>query len=57
MTVSSGRNSRDVSLNGRLIGVIVSTPGRPPRRPISSGLRDPISPTTAITTRPAPAWS
>ena len=27
MTVSSGWNSRDVSLNGRLIGVTVSTPG------------------------------
>ena len=27
MTVSSGWNSRDVSLNGRLIGVTRSTPG------------------------------
>ena len=27
MTVSSGWNSRDVSLNGRLIGVTDSTPG------------------------------
>ena len=27
MTVSSGWNSREVSLNGRLIGVTVSTPG------------------------------
>ena len=28
MTVSSGWNSREVSLNGRLIGVTRSTPGR-----------------------------
>ena len=51
MTVSSGWNSREVSLNGRLIGVTVSTPGSPPSRLISSGLRGPTSPTTAMTVR------
>ena len=57
ITVSSGWNSRDVSLNGRLIGVTVSTPGRPPSRLMRAGLRAPISPMTAITVRSAPVWS
>ena len=54
MTVSSGWNSRDVSLNGRLIGVTVSTPGSASSRLIRTGLRGPISPTTAMTVRSAP---
>ena len=57
MTVSSGWNSRDVSLNGRLIGVTVSTPGSPPSLLIRTCLRGPTSPTTAITIRSAPWWS
>ena len=57
MTVSSGRNSREVSLNGREIGVIVSTPGRAARRLMRTCLRGPTSPTTAITTRSWPVWS
>src|SRR5687767_8949137 len=57
MTVSSGRNSRDVSLNGRLIGVTRSTPARVERCSTRAGLRPPISPTTAITTRSFPTWS
>ena len=45
MTVSSGWNSRDVSLNGRLIGVTEATPGsvREPleqRRPARADLAD-----------------
>ena len=48
MTVSSGWNSREVSLNGRLIGVTDSTPGSAAKRSRSAGLRAPISPTTAI---------
>ena len=54
ITVSSGWNSREVSLNGRLIGVTVSTPGSAPRRLMSTGLRAPTSPTTAITVRSVP---
>ena len=54
MTVSSGWNSREVSLNGRLIGVTVSTPASADRRSIRTGLRAPISPTTAMTVRSAP---
>src|SRR4051794_24671135 len=57
MTVFSGWNSREVSLNGRLIGVTVSTPPRPPSRPMSSGRRAPISPITAMTVRSLPTWS
>ena len=57
MTVSSGWNSREVSLNGRLIGVTCSTPGRPARRLDQLGLARPDSPTTAMTTRSAPWWS
>ncbi len=57
MTVSSGWNSREVSLNGRLIGVTASTPDRADRRSIRIGLRAPISPTTAITVRSAPECS
>ena len=51
MTVSSGWNSREVSLNGRLIGVTDSTPGSAASRSIRTGLRAPISPTTAMTVR------
>ena len=54
MTVSSGWNSREVSLNGRLIGVTEATPGRRPNRSSRSGLRAPISPTTAMTVVSAP---
>jgi hypothetical protein len=57
ITVSSGRNSRDVSLNGRLMGVTVCTPASRPSRSTSTGLRPPISPTTAITVRSMPTWS
>ena len=57
MTVSSGWNSREVSLNGRLIGVTDSTPPSASRRLIRTGLRAPISPTTAMTTRSTPTWS
>ena len=57
MTVSSGWNSRDVSLNGLLIGVTVSTPGRAANWSTRIGLRSPISPTTAMTTWSLPAWS
>ncbi len=57
MTVSSGWNSREVSLNGRLIAVTVSTPGNASSRLIRNGLRVPISPTTAMTTRSVPSWS
>ena len=39
MTVSSGWNSREVSLNGRLIGVTVSTPGSAANRSRSTGRR------------------
>ena len=53
MTVSSGWNSREVSLNGRLIGVTEATPGSAAKRSRSAGLRAPISPTTAMTVRPA----
>ena len=55
--MSSGWNSREVSLNGRLIAVTVSTPGRASSRLIRTGLRGPISPTTAMTTRSVPTWS
>src|SRR5262245_59379000 len=57
ITVSSGWNSRDVSLNGRLIGVTEATPGMAAKRSISAGFRAPISPTSAMTMRPSPAWS
>ncbi len=57
ITVSSGWNSREVSLNGRLIGVTDSTPGSASSRLIRTGLRGPISPTTAMTTRSVPSWS
>jgi len=57
MMVSSGRNSREVNLNGRLIGVIVSTPGSAANRLARTSLRGPTSPTTAMTIRSAPAWS
>ena len=52
MTVSSGWNSREVSLNGRLIGVTVATPGRTANCSRSAGRRFPISPTTATVVRP-----
>ena len=39
ITVSSGWNSREVSLNGRLIGVTVSTPGSASSRLMRTGLR------------------
>ena len=39
ITVSSGWNSRDVSLNGRLMGVTRSTPGSPAKLSIRAGLR------------------
>ena len=58
MTVSSGWNSREVSLNGRLIGVTASTPGQ--RREAARGApacAPPISPTTAMTVRSSPTWS
>ena len=45
MTVSSGWNSREVSLKGRLIGVTRSTPGSAPKASSNAGLRLPISPT------------
>ena len=54
MTVSSGWNSREVSLNGREIGVTRSTPASAPKRSSRAGLREPISPTTAIVVRSAP---
>ena len=57
MTVSSGWNSREVSLNGRLIGVTEATPGSVPKRSSRAGLREPISPTTAMTVRSGPTWS
>jgi hypothetical protein len=57
MTVSSGWNSRDVSLNGRLIGVTDATPGRLAKRSSRAGLREPISPTRAMTRGPSPRWS
>ena len=57
MTVSSGWNSREVSLNGRLIAVTVSTPGRAERRLMRTCFFGPTSPTTAITTRSEPLWS
>ena len=53
MTVSSGWNSREVSLNGRLIGVTDATPGSVANRSSRAGLREPISPTTATVVRPA----
>src|SRR6187549_2833156 len=46
MTVSSGWNSREVSLNGRLIGVTDSTPGSAARRLASTCFFGPTSPTT-----------
>ena len=50
MTVSSGWNSREVSLNGRLIGVTVSTPGSAAEAArAGAAVRGPTSPTTAIT--------
>ena len=55
--MSSGWNSREVSLNGRLIGVTDSTPGSAARRLASTCFCGPTSPTTAMTTRSAPAWS
>ena len=55
MTVSSGWNSRDVSLNGRLIGVTRSTPGSASR--LEQGLPVPISPTTAMTRPLVARWS
>jgi len=54
MTVSSGWNSREVSLNGRLMGVTEATPGRRAKRSSRAGRREPISPTTAMTVRSAP---
>ncbi len=57
ITVSSARNSRDVSLNGREMGVTVSTAAMLARPRISSDLRGATSPTTAITVRSAPTWS
>ena len=57
MTVSSGWNSRDVSLNGRLIGLTDATPGSAAKRSRRAGFRAPISPTTAMTTPFAPVWS
>ena len=55
MTVSSGWNSREVSLNGRLSAVTDATPGRRPKRSRRAGRRVPISPTTAMTVCPSPS--
>ena len=57
MTVSSGWNSRDDQLVGLVIRVTLATPGVPSRRAWSDSRRLPISPTTAITVRFAPAFS
>ena len=57
ITVSSGWNSREVSLNGREIGVTRSTPGSAPNWPISASRRLATSPTTARTVPFAPACS
>ena len=56
-TVSSGWNSREVSLNGRLIGVTLSTPGMAANRLTRMSLRGPISPSAAMTTRSIPRFS
>ena len=57
ITVSSGWNSRETSLYGLEIGVTLATPGVPRAGPAASSRRLPISPTTAITVRSAPAFS
>ena len=57
MTVSSGWNSREVSLNGREIGVTRSTPGMAASWPMSWSRRPASSPTTARTVAVAPACS
>ena len=51
MTVSSGWNSREVSLNGRLIGVTGLDARQGAEAAHQLGLRGPISPTTAMTVR------
>jgi len=55
MTVSSGWNSREVNLNGREMGVTIETPGIAASLVASADLRDPMSPTTAITMCSGPA--
>ena len=57
ITVSSGWNSRETSLYGRLIGVTDATPGRRANCSRRAGRREPISPTTAMTVRSSPTWS
>ena len=54
ITVSSGCDSREVSLYGRVIGVTDSTPGITDSLLIRRSLTGATSPRTAITTRCAP---
>ncbi len=57
MTVSSGWNSREVSLKGRLVRVTEATPGRTERRSARRSTQAPPSPRTATTTAAPPRFS
>ena len=57
ITVSSGWNSREVSLNGRLIGVTVSTPGSASSRLMQDRLARPDLADHGDDDPLGPAWS